>query len=365
MSPNEVLISPEKLESALVLRLSGPLLGDEVDRTARKLADVTGAIPPPDCVVLDLRGVRGLSVAGAHMLGEFARRNSEQGVRSAAVLGRETEAHRIMCTAVPPSLLPVHQAVDDVLAWQPAPVAGSGSDEVLGEQLAALTRVLLDADNLEQILRQIAAAATVLVPHAEVVSLTLRDPAGHFFTPVETHGVATELDHAQYETGQGPCVDAARPDGPAYVLDQDLSTTSAWPRFSATATRHGLGSVLSTALHPLPEPVALDGALNIYSHRDGITGDDRHRALLLATHASLALARSHVAEAGKLEATHLRGAIASRDVIGQAKGILMARQGLTADQAFDLLRRTSQDINVKVADVATTLIDRHTELNPS
>ncbi|MBN6038351.1 GAF and ANTAR domain-containing protein [Amycolatopsis sp. 195334CR] len=297
------------------------------------------------------------------MLGEFTGHNGARGIRTAVVLGHGTESFRLVRGAVASALLPIHDTIDDALSWHPTPQAGRDPDEILAEQLAALTRVLLDATTLEQVLRQIAAAATVLVPHAEVVSVTLRDPAGQFFTPVETHGVATELDRAQYEAGTGPCVDAARPDGPAYVLDQDLATTSAWPRFSTVAARHGLGSVLSTALHPSPAPVTLDGALNIYSHRNGITADDRHRALLLATHASLALARSHVAEVAQLEAAHLRDAIASRDVIGQAKGILMARQGLTAEEAFELLRRTSQDINVKLADVAATLVARRDELS--
>ncbi|MDT7798847.1 MAG: hypothetical protein QOI78_2280, partial [Actinomycetota bacterium] len=65
----------------------------------------------------------------------------------------------------------------------------------------------------------------------------------------------------------------------------------------------------------------------------------------------------------ELEATHLRKAVESRDVIGQAKGILMQRRGITADEAFDVLRRASQELNVKLADLARTLADRHTELD--
>ncbi|WP_236808825.1 ANTAR domain-containing protein [Amycolatopsis albispora] len=350
----EVRVRPERVEAALVLRLTGLLLGAEVERTAVKLADVTGVLPPPRCVVLDLRDVDGLSAAGARMLGEFARRNAKQDIRSAAVLGRGTAAGRLVASTVGPDLLPVHDTVDAVVRGH-LPESPK-SMEGLDDQLAALTRMLLDASTLEQVLRQVAAATTVLIPHAEVVSVTLRDPAGRFFTPVETDGVATELDRTQYETGTGPCVDVARPDGPGYVVEQDLATTSAWPQFAEAATRNGLGSVLSTTLQPSPEPVALGGALNIYSHRDGITGDDRHRALLLATHASLAIARSQVAELAAIEAAHLRTAVEARDVIGQAKGILMARQGLTADEAFDLLRRTSQDVNVKLADIAAALV---------
>ncbi|WP_438860696.1 ANTAR domain-containing response regulator [Amycolatopsis solani] len=234
----------------------------------------------------------------------------------------------------------------------------------LGEQLAALTRVLLDAATVEQALRQVASAAVVVIPHSELVSVTVRDQAGRYSTPFQTGAVAAELDRAQYEAGRGPCVDAARPDGPGYTLAQDLSGTTPWPQFAAAATRHGFGSVLSTALQPAGEPAAIRGALNVYSHRDGITEDDRHRALLLATHGSLALARSQAAEVAELRDAHLHRAIESRDVIGQAKGILMARQGLTAERAFEVLRRTSQDLNVKLADIATTLVDRHRRVPP-
>jgi AmiR/NasT family two-component response regulator len=66
---------------------------------------------------------------------------------------------------------------------------------------------------------------------------------------------------------------------------------------------------------------------------------------------------------GQLQATHLQKAIESRDVIGQAKGIIMARRGVSADEAFDLLRRTSQDLNVKLADLARTLSARHEEID--
>ncbi|RSD21495.1 ANTAR domain-containing protein [Amycolatopsis eburnea] len=252
----------------------------------------------------------------------------------------------------------MYPTTDAALAARPSPERPADD---LGDQLAALTRVLLDAATVEQALRQVASAAVVVIPHSELVSITLREQAGRFFTPIETDAVALELDRVQYEAGGGPCVDAARPEGPGYSLVQDLSGGTPWPQFAAVATRHGFGSVLSTALQPAGEPAAVRGALNVYSHREGITEDDRHRALLLATHGSLALARTRTAEVAELQHTHLRRAIESRDVIGQAKGILMARQGLTAEQAFQVLRRTSQDLNVKLADIATTLVDRHTE----
>jgi hypothetical protein len=151
----------------------------------------------------------------------------------------------------------------------------------------------------------------------------------------------------------------------AYTHSGDLAHDPAWPRFGPAAADLGYSSVLSTALVPDAEPPRLSGALNLYSRKTDALGDPatRDRALLLATHASLALAHTEAVCRAELEATQLRRALATRDVIGQAKGILMNRRGMTAEEAFDLLRRTSQDLNIKLAELAQTLAVRHTELD--
>jgi anti-anti-sigma regulatory factor len=340
---------------ALVLRVRGTLEAETAQATLAKLLDATVTLPPPHVVLLDLRDVGHLSAAGARALGEFAVRRRQDGVYPAALLGPDAVTARILRTSLPAGLLPVHAGVDEALAVAPTP----SGERRLGDRLVALTRALLGATSAGQALQQVVAAATVVVPHARLVSITLRDPAGRYFTPVEIPGTAAELDEVQYRTASGPCLDAARPGGPGYVLAQDLTHDPAWPRFAEVATAHGLGAVLATGLLPARR-AGFGGALNVYAHRDGITGTDRHRALLLATHASLALQHVHRAEIAELERTHLHRALASRDVIGQAKGILMARHGIDADAAFHLLRRTSQDLNIKLADVAATLVRTHT-----
>jgi hypothetical protein len=226
--------------------------------------------------------------------------------------------------------------------------------------LATLTRTLLDARTVADALTRVVAATTELVPGTDMVSVTLRDPDGRFHTPFETDAVAAELDVVQYEAGHGPCLSCARESGPAYSYNGDLSDAPEWPVFAPAAVDRGFRSVLSTALDPMSDQ---PGALNVYSKQpDGFSEDSRDRALLLATHASLAIAATGAYERFALERAQLRAAIDSRDVIGQAKGILMQRRGLTADEAFRLLAKTSQDLNVKLADVARTLTDRHTEL---
>jgi GAF domain-containing protein len=234
----------------------------------------------------------------------------------------------------------------------------------LAQQFGTLTYSLLDASTAGEVLQQIVNAAVRVVPGADLVSITLRSRDGKFHTPVETDPVATELDQLQYDLLEGPCLDVADPAGPAVASAPDLSTAAAWPRFGPAAAERGMGAVLSTALLPDVQSPRLSGALNIYSRRRyGLEQTDQAVALLLATHASLALAHTEAVDAATLQAEQLRRAIDSRDVIGQAKGILMARRGLTADEAFDLLRHASQDLNVKLVQLAEMIANRHSELD--
>lgn len=242
--------------------------------------------------------------------------------------------------------------------------AGDPDSSPLAQQFAQLTRLLLHADNVADVLSLIVQAAAVVVPTADLVSMTLRSDDGELHTPVVTDSVATELDELQYQYSEGPCYEAARKPGLTYTHSPDLAAESKWPQFGPRAAERGYASVLSTALLPDVTPPRLSGALNLYSRASGELTDreTRDRALLLATHASMALATTEAVRLAELRDTQLRQALETRDVIGQAKGILMQRQGLTAEKAFDVLRRTSQDLNVKLVTLAETLAGRHTEL---
>jgi GAF domain-containing protein len=237
-------------------------------------------------------------------------------------------------------------------------VAAAGDLDVgpVARQFAVLTAALVSAGSLAEVLERVVAAGSRIVPAADIASITLRAPDGTFHTPTETEAAATELDRLQYRFDEGPCVEAARPDGPAAAVSTDLATDPRWPRFGPAAAGLGFRSLVATAL--LPDAVAprLSGALNVYSRRPGaFSPADRDTLLLLATHASLALATTQAVTRGELQLEQLRQAIDSRDVIGQAKGVLMARRGITADEAFAILRQASQDINVKLRDVAASV----------
>jgi GAF domain-containing protein len=120
-----------------------------------------------------------------------------------------------------------------------------------------------------------------------------------------------------------------------------------WPRFSARAAGLGVGSMLSIQLYVRGEDL---GALNLYHDRAGGFDDEsEHIGLLLASHAGVALAAAQRQES-------LRAAVDTRDLIGQAKGILMERHKITADRAFALLVQVSQASGRKLRDVADHLV---------
>jgi len=250
----------------------------------------------------------------------------------------------------------------ELVTTPPVPVDDSRL-AAIARQLTELTASLLHGSTVAAVLHRVTEAALDLVSGADMVSITLRGPDGTFHTPIHTDEMAYQLDQLQYTFGEGPCVDAARVPGPAVAVSHDLAVEPAWPRFGPAAAAHGMRSVVATALLPDAEPPQLSGALNIYSRRPGgLSETDRDIALILAGHASLALAATEATSLRDLRNIRLRQAIDSRAVLGHAKGILMQRRGVSADEAFAVLRRMSQHLNVKLADLAHTLASR-TELD--
>jgi hypothetical protein len=186
--------------------------------------------------------------------------------------------------------------------------------------------------------------ATELVRGCEIADVMLLRRGGTT-TPVSSEPTAVEIDRIQAETGEGPCISAAR-DHPVVVSD-DLETDDRWPAFSRRAVAEtGVHSALSFQLYLHRSDGDRFGAMNLYS-REPAAFDADSIALgeVFAAHCSTALAAAIDREGAEV-------ALASRDLIGQAKGILMATERVTAAEAFDLLRRTSQDLNVKLRDVA-------------
>jgi GAF domain-containing protein len=215
----------------------------------------------------------------------------------------------------------------------------------LAEALSELARTLQDEEGVGQTLQAIVEAAVGTVPGAEYAGVSMIEDRRTLATPAATDELVVKVDQAQYDTGQGPCLDALFEHRTVRV--PDLAHETRWPAFVARAVALGVGSMLSFQLYVAGDRL---GALNLYAARAGAFDDSSERVgPLFAAHAAVALA-----EAQKQQ--QLSQAMDTRDLIGQAKGILMERFRLTSDQAFALLVRASQRTNTKLRDIADHLV---------
>jgi GAF domain-containing protein len=214
-----------------------------------------------------------------------------------------------------------------------------------------LGRLSFAEHSLESFLQRVTDAAAGVLPGRPSASVTVLR-RGAPSTVAASDPLAAVLDEAQYRAGGGPCVEAATTGGPAEV--PDTAAEQRWPAFAALAAEHGFGSVLS---HPLPPHEELSAALNIYSPRPHAT-NEHSRALVarFAAYAAVPVSNLYLYRSAVERAEHLQVALDSRSVIDQAKGILMERFTLTADQAFQALAQVSMENNVRVREVAQRFV---------
>jgi hypothetical protein len=174
---------------------------------------------------------------------------------------------------------------------------------------------------------------------------------GRFSTAAATDDVARRIDAAEREIGSGPCHDAIVDEVPQ--LDADLTDGSTWPALAAFVLEHT--PVRGMAGFRMVVDRRKVGALNLFSDNAGELSTCLPQATMLAAFASVALA----AVAGHEEAAGLRRGLLSNREIGKAVGLLMAFHKISDDEAFEMLRKASQDMNVKLAEVAREVVDHH------
>ena len=194
------------------------------------------------------------------------------------------------------------------------------------ERLGSLSLRRLSMDELLQTIADLAKTVMPGSPEASVTLLVKDHPT----TMASTGQLATDLDESQYERGHGPCLHAARTG--ELIEIADARTDSRWPDYLPRAAEHG-------ALSSLSVPLAIDE-------------DSRTAATRFAPYAAVAAGNLHTYHAARNEITNLQAALETRGVIDQAKGILMDRHKLTADQAFQVLAQMSMKTNRKLHAVA-------------
>ncbi|PXX04267.1 GAF and ANTAR domain-containing protein [Mycolicibacterium moriokaense] len=216
----------------------------------------------------------------------------------------------------------------------------------LAQRMAELARASAAPRSVEQVLLDVTSAAMELIPGADTAGVLLIGKGGKWDSVANTSDLSHRLDELQMLFNEGPCVEAALDE--LIVRTDDFRSEDRWPQYSPAVVDIGVLSGLSFKLYTADRTA---GALNLFSFKpNAFDAEDETIGVVLAAHAAAAILASRHGE-------QLQSAISTRDRIGQAKGIIMERFGVNDVQAFEMLRKLSQDSNTRLIDVAQRVID--------
>jgi transcriptional regulator with GAF, ATPase, and Fis domain len=236
-----------------------------------------------------------------------------------------------------------------------------GRYEELVGSLTGLARALAEDESVQDTLQSILALTLRLIPGCHAASITVLEPEGEPYTVAATDGETEELDRRQYLLHDGPCLDAAR--------NQQINSWSLieaeqrWPDFTHLAKELGLRSYLAAGLGLAGQRL---GALNLSSRgTDGFDWLDENLVAQFVPSASAAIVSARRHARARDQAAQLNQALISRAVIDHAIGILMAESHCGADQAFEVLKRASNNRRMKLRDLAAEIVTRVSGHPPS
>jgi hypothetical protein len=256
---------------------------------------------------------------------------------------QNTSAPRDHQGAAEPGAKDEHTMTDDLLE---AP-----SDPATSDAFAGLAQVVYASDDYSTVYDAIVAAAPKVIDGCDRASLMLMN-AGRFDTVASSDGVAATVDRLERELGEGPCLDAIVDE--AVYRDADLTRASAWPALRERVLRET--PVRGIAGVRLVVADRKSGALNLFSDRpNGLTGRSVDQAVVLAAFSSVAL----MASRERAAAASLRDGLASNREIGKAVGLMMAFHKVNDETAFQILRKASQEMNLKLVEVARQVVEHH------
>jgi GAF domain-containing protein len=220
------------------------------------------------------------------------------------------------------------------------------SDTALAVRMAELARQLAMPLALPDVLTGVTKTVLEVIPGADAAGFLLFTKGEKYETQAATTDLMFELDRLQVKYGEGPCVEAAIDE--LIVRTDDFQREQRWPNYSAEVLKLGLRSALSFKLYTTNRNA---GALNIFAFEpNAFDAEDEAVGSVLAAHAAAAILASR-------QGDQLQSALSNRDVIGQAKGVIMERYKVDAIRAFEMLRELSQSANEKLVDVAARVIE--------
>lgn len=215
-----------------------------------------------------------------------------------------------------------------------------------------LSQLVLSRETVRSTLDCVAHLAVETIPACDVASISLVD-SGSISTVGTSDDVAFVLDAVQYETGEGPCLDAISKGALWYRIDR-MSTDTTWPDFSSAAAEHGFESLLAYTLR-IDERTL--GALNLYALApEAFADEDVDDGAIYAAHAAVALARAQFRSGRSTALAELDEALVSQEIIARAVGILMDKEFRTADESLDLLQRRAEDLKIRLRDTAEAVL---------
>jgi GAF domain-containing protein len=216
--------------------------------------------------------------------------------------------------------------------------------------MAELARASAAPRSVDDVLSGVTEAAMELIPGADTAGVLLVGRGGQFESLAGTDDIPHRLDELQMLFNEGPCVQAALDE--VIVRTDDFRSEQRWSKYSPAVVEIGIMSGLSIKLYTADRTA---GALNLFAFKPhAFKSEDETTGVVLAAHAAAAILASRQGE-------QLESALSTRDRIGQAKGIIMERFGIDDIQAFEMLRRLSQDSNTKLIDVAKRVIETRGE----
>ena len=340
--------------------------GDIDVDTAPGLAAVVQAMAAstPGGIVLDLGGVDFLGAAALGIIASTAAQLAPAGGRL-TLRSPSRMAKRLLDICA----LTAEVDIDDAPEPSAASAAGAGhlGDEqprsgpdapvaatlarALGPQLRRVTAIPANDDVVDGALRLVVALTQAAVRSADGVSVSL-NRHGRLATVAASDRTIAAMDADQYATGEGPCVDASV--NGRWFHAEALGHDTRWPSFTPMALGLGINAILSTPLLAGGRPA---GAINMYSRTEqAFAVHEQELAATFATHASRILTEAGVGFTDDEVSERLAESLRVRMVIAQAQGVLMNREGCSAEEAYTVIRRLSVAQSRPLAEVAADVI---------
>jgi transcriptional regulator with GAF, ATPase, and Fis domain len=232
-------------------------------------------------------------------------------------------------------------------------------EQLLTDAFVDLADTLVDDYDVLDFLHGLATHCIDLLDVDEA-GLMLADPTGRLRVAASSTEGVRLLELFELQHDEGPCYDSFTSGAPVSATDLGGDAPARWPRFAPQARSLGFQSVVALPLRLREESI---GALNLFRRSPAeLGGDDLSVAQALADVATIGILQERGARRRDLLARQLQGALSSRIVIEQAKGVLAERAGVHVDAAFELLRGFARRRGLALSEVARQVVAREIEL---